>query len=66
MHTQDFEKISSLVIFKLSSYGPSPPLKPIVGGSSKVYKMSYAHPNSILSAGMGSMRQEEEMRKDPF
>ena len=44
----------------------SPPLKPVIGGSSKVRKMSYTHPNLILSVDMGSKRQEEEMIKDPF
>ncbi|CAF4206816.1 unnamed protein product, partial [Adineta steineri] len=50
----------------LSSCDLSPPLKPAVGGSSKVCKMSYTHPNSILSVAMGSLRQEEEMGKIPF
>ena len=51
---------------KLSSCDLSPPLKPVIGGSSKVHKMSYIHPNSIPLVVMGSMRQEEDMRKDPF
>jgi hypothetical protein len=66
MNTQDFRKVSQLVIFKLSSCDLSPPLKPVTGGSSKVHKMIYTHPNSILSVAMGSRRQEEEMREDPF
>jgi hypothetical protein len=66
MNTQDFRKISELVIFKLSSCDLSPPLKPVIGGFSKVRKMRYTHPNSILSVSMGYRRQEEEMRKDPF
>jgi hypothetical protein len=66
MHTQAFKKISQLVIFKLSSCDLSPPREPITGESSNVHKMSYTHPNSIPSVAMGSMRREEEMRKDPF
>ena len=66
MHTQAFKKISQLVIFKLSSCDLSPPLEPVTGESSKLHKMGYTHPNSILSVSMGSRRQEEEMRKDPF
>jgi hypothetical protein len=66
MNTQAFRKISQLVIFKLSSYDLSPPLKPVTGGFLKVRKMSYTHMNSILSVAMGSRRKEEEMRKDPF
>ena len=66
MHTQDFRKISQLVNFKLSSCDLSPPLKPVTGGSLKVRKMSYTHPNSISSVYIGFRRQEEEMRKDPF
>ena len=66
MHTQDFRKISQLVIFKLSSCDLSPPLKPTVGGSSKVHKMSYTHPNLIPSVAMGSRRQYKEMKKYPF
>ena len=66
MHTQAFRKISLLVNFKLSSCDLSPPLKPVAGGSSKVCKMSYTHPNSIPLVSMGSRRQEEEMRKYPF
>ena len=66
MHTRSFIKISQLVNFKLSSCDLSPPLKPITGGSSKVRKMSYTHPNSNPSVAMGYRRQEEEMRKDPI
>ena len=66
MHTQAFRKISQLVNFKLSSCDLSPPLKPVAGGSSKVRKMSYTHPNSNPSVAMGYRRQEEEMRKDPI
>ena len=66
MNTQDFKKISQLLIFKLSSCDLSPPLKPVTGGSSKVHKMSYTHPNVIMLVAMCSRRQEEEMIKDPF
>ena len=66
MHIQDFGNISSLVIFRLSSCDSSPPLRLVVGGSSKVHKMSYTHPNSILSISMSYMRQEEEVGKNPF
>ena len=66
MNTQAFRKISQLVIFRLSSCDLSPPLKPIVGGSSKVHKMSYTHPNSIPSVAMGYRRQEEEIWKNHF
>ena len=66
MHIQAFGKISSLVIFRLSSCDSSPPFKLIVGGSSKVHKMSYTHQNLIPSVAMGSMRQGEEMGKNPF
>ena len=66
MNTQTFIKISQLVIFKLSSCDLSPPAKPVTSGSLKVRKMSYTHRNSIMSVAMGSRRQEEEMRKDPF
>ena len=66
MHTKDFGKISQLVNFELFPCDLSPPLKPIVGGFSKDRKMSYTHPNSIPSVAMGSRRQEEEMRKEPF
>ena len=66
MHIQDFGKILLLVIFKLSSCDPSPPLKLVVGGSSKVHKMSYTNPNLIPLVYMSSMRKEEEMRKNPF
>ena len=66
MNTQDFRKISQLVIFKLSSCDLSPLLKPITGGSSKLHNMIYTHPNSILSVAMGSRRKEEEMSKDLF
>ena len=65
-HTQAFRKISQFVIFKLSSCDSSPPLEPVTGESLNAHKMSYTHPNSILSVAMGSRRQEEEMRKDPF
>ena len=64
MNTQAFRKISQLVIFKPCDL--SPPLKPIVGGFSKDRKISYTHPNFIMSASMGSRRQEEEIRKDPI
>ena len=66
MNTQAFRKISQHVIFKLSSCDLSPPLKPVIGGFFKDLKMSYTHPNLIMSVAMGSRRQEEEMRKDPF
>jgi hypothetical protein len=66
MHTQAFGKISQLVNFKLSPCDLSPPLKPVAGGSSKVRKRSYTHPNSIPLVAMGSRRKEEEMRKDSF
>ena len=66
IHTQAFKKISQLVIFKLSSCDLSPLLKPVTSGSSRVRKMSYTHQNSIPSVAIGSRRQEEEMRKDPF
>ena len=65
MNTQAFKNISQLVIFKLSSCDLSPPLEPVTGGSSKVRKMSYTHPNLIPLVAMGSRRKEEEMRKDP-
>ena len=66
MNTQAFRNISQLVIFKLSSCNLSPPLKPVTGGSLKDRKMSYTDPNLIPLVAMGSRRQEEEMRKDPF
>jgi hypothetical protein len=66
MHIQAFRNISSLVTFRLSSCDSSPPLRLAVGGSSKVHKMSYTHPNLTLLVAMSSMRQEEEMRKNPF
>ena len=66
MHTQTFRKISQLVNFKLSSCDLSPHLKPVTGGCPKVHKMSYTPPNSIMPVAMGSKREEEEMRKDPF
>ena len=66
MHTQSFGKTLQLVNFKLSSCDLSPPLKAIAGGSLKVRKMSYTHPNLIPPVAMGSRRQEEDMRKDPF
>lgn len=65
-HTQDFRKISQLVIFKLSSCDSSPHLEPIIGESSNMHKMSYTHPNLIMLVSMGSRRREEEMRKYPF
>jgi hypothetical protein len=52
MNTQAFKNISQLVIFKLSSCDLSPPLEPVTGGSSKVHRMSYTHPNSIPSVSM--------------
>ena len=66
MFIQAFKNISSLVIFRLSSCDSSPPLRLAVSGSSKVPKMSYTHPNSILLVAMSFMRQEEEMIKIPF
>jgi hypothetical protein len=66
MHNKSFRKISQLVKFRLSSCDLSPPLKPVAGGSSKVRKTSYTHPNLILLVSMGSRRQEEDMRKDPI
>ena len=66
LHTQAFRKISQVVIFKLSSCDSSPPLEPITGESSNDHKISYTHPNSIISVAMGSRRREEEMSKDPF
>jgi hypothetical protein len=66
MHSQSFKKISQLLNFKLFPCDLSPPLKLAVGGFSKDRKMSYTHPNSIPSVAMGSRRQGEEMRKDPF
>ena len=66
MHIQSFRKISSLVSLRLSFCDPSPPLKLIVGGSSKVNKKCYTHPNSIPSVSMSSMSQKEEMGKNPF
>ena len=66
LHTQAFRKISQVVIFKLSSCDSSPPPKPVTGESSNVHKMSYTHPNLIPLVAMGSRRQEEEMKKDPF
>jgi len=66
MYTQACRKISQLVNFKLFPCDLSPPLKPVVDGFSKDRKMSYTHPNSIPLVAMGSRRQEEEMRKDPF
>ena len=65
-HTQSFRKFSQVVIFKLSSCDLSPPLETVTGESTKLRKMSYTHPNSITSVAMGSMMQEEEMRKGPF
>jgi hypothetical protein len=66
LHTQAFRKISQVVIFKLSSCDSSPPLEPITGESSNVHKMSYTHPNLILSVDMGSRMREEEIKEDPF
>jgi hypothetical protein len=66
MHIKAFRKISSLVIFKLSSCASSPPLKLAVSGSLKVHKMSYAHPNSIMLVSMKSTKQDEGMGKNPF
>ena len=66
MNAQAFINISQLVIFKLSSCDLSPLLKPVTGGSSKVHKMSYTHPNSISLVAMGFRKKEEEMSKDPF
>ena len=37
-----------------------------VGGSSKVDKMSFTHPNPISLVVMSCMTQREEMRKNPF
>ena len=65
-HNQVFRKISQLVIFKLSYCDLSPPLELVTGESSKLRKMSYTHPNSIMLVSMGYRRQEEEMRKDTF
>ena len=66
IHTQAFGKILQLINFKLFPCDLSPPLKPVVGGFSKDRKMSYTHPNWIMSVDMSSTRQEEEMGKDPF
>ena len=66
IHTQAFIKSSQLVNFELFPCDLSHPLKPAVGGCSKDRKMSYNHPNLILSVDMGSRRQEEEMSKDSF
>ena len=66
MHTKSFRNISQLVNFELFPCDLSPPLKLAVGGFSKDRKMSYTHPNLILSVAMGSMRQDEEIREDPF
>jgi len=56
LHTQSFRKISQVVIFKLSSFDSSPPLKPVTGEFLNDHKMSYTHPNSILSVTMGYRR----------
>ena len=56
MNTKSFRKISQLVLFKLSSCDLSPPLKPVTGGSLKIRKMGYTHPNLILSVDIGSRR----------
>jgi hypothetical protein len=66
MKTQAFRKISQLVIFMPSSCDLSPPLKPVTSGSLKIRKMSYTHPNLIMSVDMGSRRKEEEMKKETF
>ena len=66
MHTQAFRKFSQVVIFKLSSCDSSPPVEPITGESSNDHKMSYTHPNYIVSVAMSSMMKEEEMEKNPF
>ena len=66
MHISSSGKFSSFVIFRLSSCDSSPPLRLVVGGSLKVHKMSYIHPNLILSVAMSSMGQDEEMGKNPF
>jgi hypothetical protein len=58
MHIKAFRMISSVVIFKLSSCDPSPPVRRAVGGSSKVHKMSYTHPNSIPSVAMSLMNEK--------
>ena len=39
---------------------------PQVGSWWKVHKMSYTHPNLIMSVSRGSMWHEEEMGKNPF
>ena len=66
IHIQVSIEFSSLVIFKLSFVTLHLPLALTVGGSSNIDQMSYTHPNYILSVAMSSMRQEEEMRKNPF
>ena len=66
MHIQVSKEFSTLVIFRLSSCDLSPPLKLAIGGSLKVHKMSYTHPNSIPSVFMSYMRKREEMRKNLF
>jgi hypothetical protein len=66
LHTQDFRKISQVVIFKLSSCDSAPPLKPVTGETSNDHKMSYTHHNLIPSVSMDSREREEEMRKYPF
>ena len=38
----------------------------VVGGSSNVDKMSYTHPTLTPSVSMSSMRQREELIKNPF
>ena len=38
----------------------------VVGGSSKVDKMSSTHPNLIPLVAMSYLRQREDMRKNPF
>ena len=58
MHTKAFRKISQLVNFELFPCDLSPPLKLAVGGFSKDRKMSYTHPDSILSVSICSRRKE--------
>ena len=56
LHTQAFRKFLQVVIFKLSPCDSSPPLEPVTDESSNDHRMSYTHPNSILSVAMGSRR----------
>ena len=53
---QAFIKILQVVIFMLSSCDSSPPLEPVTSESSNVHKISYTHPNLIMSVAMGSRR----------